>query len=332
MRAYDTTRRSHLNRHQLCRQMLAGMLTSLAAAVAVEAADTCKEVATLQAGGESMVSLPMTLVPSRSEEKRAYELASSWKCTSEVQGGDWLLSCSSNWSTEVKLAYELTVGLAKEIRACAGSDWRQKAVRLSEERATTFLYREGESTEFETSLLMREAPSSIGIAEAVGVPSKPTVEVRAELAVIRLAPVRPAGVATSTESDPLCAPVRDIIRHAASDFRGIRGAPTGDKSWVALQALPDAADCSVSDSSAYASYQCTRGSYPNRGALRADQISLTRRMAACLGQPWETALRPRGNGMWVYGLSKKDGDVEVDIRGRLRKERPTLLIEIDREK
>jgi hypothetical protein len=308
------------------------MFVSLAAAVPVEAADTCNEVATLQAGGRSMLSLPSTLIPSRSEEPRAYELASSWKCTSEVQGGDWLLTCNSSWSTEVKLAYELTVGLAKEIRACAGSDWRQKAVRLAEERATTFLYREGEGTEFETSLLMREAPSSIGIAAAVGVPSKPTVEMRAELAVIRLAPARSAGIPGSADSDPLCAPVREIVRQAASDFTAIRGAPSGDESWVALQALPEATDCSVSDSSDYASYQCTRGTYPNRGALRADQIGLTHRMAACLGQPWETALRPRGNGMWVYGLSRKDADVEVDIRGRFRKEKPTLLIEIDREK
>jgi len=292
--------------------------------------DLCKEMADLLNNGLS-ISIPAAALDQAGASPTVQQLASSWRCESRSEGTDSLVACHSAWAQDLKPVLNVAIELGKEMKACVGPEWRQRSVRLNEHRATSFLHREGEKIEYELSLQTREAPSSIDIAAAVGVPRRASLEGRVEFLSIGMPSLQMTGASSDTESDALCAQIREVVQDAASGFHVLRGAKSGD-SWQASKNLPSTTECGIDNLSDYVSYGCKVGTFDSRGALRSRQIQVSRHIATCLGSSWETSSRPRGNGIWVYSAANKELGIDVEVRGTTRKEKLTLMIDIDKEK
>lgn len=317
-----------------CKSALAAF--AMLATPLISRADLCADVSEFRDGSRDFASLrgapasePNTWAVSRTL------IDPSLHCQIEGRADDEILRCTTDWGDNANKLRQRVVELGHGLRNCFGDAWKHRVQRGSG-RTTAIYYPPDGGAEFDAFVESREKPGAVAITDVVGVPLRRQLQWRFGVVLYRLSVSESAVGRQEPLPDALqfCDALQQVVAAADTRFESLRGAKS-QRSWEATLSLPTLTQCDITDYDTSITYGCRVGDYDSRGALRRQQEAMAALVTRCLGAAWAVTRRPRGNGVWSYGIGRigRDGDddpVSVTLRGRKRDDAYLLYVDVDR--
>jgi hypothetical protein len=327
-------RRPWIGRSATAAAVLATLALSMASQVM--AADLCADVAEIRDAHRDFTILRGAPAPERDTWAAKRPLIdASWQCRVESLAGDQVLTCVSAWGVGIQQVREQMSNIVDALNGCLGDGWQHRGDR-SADRASAIYFPPDGSAEIDAFFESREAPGTVGIAAAAGLPQKRQVQWRLGVVSFQMpGSVLGAGEGNAPPDVPrFCEALQQVVAAADTRFDALRGAKSGD-SWDAKLTLPGLTQCGVTDYDTSVTYSCRAGKHDGFGDLRRQQESMAIQVTHCLGADWTVKRRPRGNGIWTFDIGRigkdgKEAPVSMELRGRKTDDAYMLHVDVDR--